>query len=163
MCLQLAGLPLCLGTDAMDLVNHQMVRFVAPVTMLATGGLGQVCQQPALGSGLGFRFRYRGPSLLALLYWPCSCCTAPWNLHCRLFSARHSILASCSLRCGLHACKQSQTLCLVQCVACSKLTLCAKLAWHTLIGSRTLLVHDGEIIGAACGHGAWPGSLRMPA
>ena len=40
--LQVCGIPICLGTDAMDIQQRRMVRFVAPVTMLATGGLGQV-------------------------------------------------------------------------------------------------------------------------
>ena len=68
MCVQLAGLPLCLGTDALDLVNHQMVRFLAPVTMLATGGLGQVgASQQSVASRL--------PSL------PCSSCSTGRQPH----------------------------------------------------------------------------------
>ena len=33
----------CLGMDVLDQRGNAMVRFVAPVTMLATGGCGQVC------------------------------------------------------------------------------------------------------------------------
>lgn len=32
----------CLGIDVLDQAKHVMSRFVAPVTMLATGGAGQV-------------------------------------------------------------------------------------------------------------------------
>lgn len=33
----------CMGVDVLDQQTMQMVRFVAPVTLLATGGAGQVC------------------------------------------------------------------------------------------------------------------------
>ncbi len=38
----LAGERYCLGLDALDQAQNVMHRFVAPVTMLATGGAGQV-------------------------------------------------------------------------------------------------------------------------
>ena len=37
-----SGVPHCLGVDVLDQKCEVMVRFVAPVTMLATGGGGQV-------------------------------------------------------------------------------------------------------------------------
>ena len=40
--LQIQGTAACLGVDALDERAMQMTRFVAPVTMLATGGAGQV-------------------------------------------------------------------------------------------------------------------------
>lgn len=39
---EVSGVPHCLGVDVLDQKCEQMVRFVAPVTMLATGGGGQV-------------------------------------------------------------------------------------------------------------------------
>lgn len=38
-----AGVPHCFGVDVLDQAADSMLRFVAPVTMLATGGGGQVC------------------------------------------------------------------------------------------------------------------------
>ena len=40
--LQVQGTPACLGVDALDERAMRLTRFVAPVTMLATGGAGQV-------------------------------------------------------------------------------------------------------------------------
>ncbi len=40
--LQVGGVQQCLGADVLDQVACSMARFVAPVTMLATGGAGQV-------------------------------------------------------------------------------------------------------------------------
>ena len=40
--LQIQGTAACLGVDALDTSAMRMTRFVAPVTMLATGGAGQV-------------------------------------------------------------------------------------------------------------------------
>lgn len=40
--LQIQGTKVCLGVDALNEGAMQMTRFVAPVTMLATGGAGQV-------------------------------------------------------------------------------------------------------------------------
>ena len=40
--LQVQGTAACLGVDALDERAMRMTRFVAPVTMLATGGAGQV-------------------------------------------------------------------------------------------------------------------------
>ncbi len=40
--LQIQGSAACLGVDALDTRAMRMTRFVAPVTMLATGGAGQV-------------------------------------------------------------------------------------------------------------------------
>ena len=43
---QVAGVKHCLGVDALDTAANAMARFVAPVTLLATGGAGQVlCPQ----------------------------------------------------------------------------------------------------------------------
>ena len=42
-----AGLRTCLGVDVLDQRNNAMTRFVAPVTMLATGGAGQARSAPA--------------------------------------------------------------------------------------------------------------------
>lgn len=39
---EIGGVQHCLGVDALDQHTHSMIRFVAPVTMLATGGAGQV-------------------------------------------------------------------------------------------------------------------------
>ena len=39
---QVAGVKHCLGVDALDTAANAMTRFVAPVTLLATGGAGQV-------------------------------------------------------------------------------------------------------------------------
>ena len=36
------GVRHCLGADVLDKKSNQMTRFVAPVTLLATGGAGQV-------------------------------------------------------------------------------------------------------------------------
>ena len=42
---QVHGVPHCFGVDVLDQRSNKMGRFVAPVTMLATGGGGQVCNQ----------------------------------------------------------------------------------------------------------------------
>ena len=39
----MGGIKHCLGVDALDTRSHTMARFVAPVTLLATGGAGQAC------------------------------------------------------------------------------------------------------------------------
>lgn len=39
---QVAGVKHCLGVDALNTAANAMTRFVAPVTLLATGGAGQV-------------------------------------------------------------------------------------------------------------------------
>ena len=44
--LQIKGTAACLGVDALDERAMRMTRFVAPVTMLATGGAGQVPISP---------------------------------------------------------------------------------------------------------------------
>ena len=44
--LQIKGTAACLGVDALDERAMRMTRFVAPVTMLATGGAGQVFISP---------------------------------------------------------------------------------------------------------------------
>ena len=40
--LQIQGTKVCLGVDALNEGGASLTRFVAPVTMLATGGAGQV-------------------------------------------------------------------------------------------------------------------------
>lgn len=51
LALQIKGTKACLGVDALDENAMRMTRFVAPVTMLATGGAGQVIlSHPALKS-----------------------------------------------------------------------------------------------------------------
>jgi L-aspartate oxidase len=40
--LQVDGVQHCLGADILDQRRQTLTRFVAPVTMLATGGAGQV-------------------------------------------------------------------------------------------------------------------------
>ena len=40
--MQVAGVKHCLGVDALNTAAGAMARFVAPVTLLATGGAGQV-------------------------------------------------------------------------------------------------------------------------
>lgn len=40
---QVDGVKTCIGADVLDQNATRMMRFVAPVTMLATGGAGQVC------------------------------------------------------------------------------------------------------------------------
>lgn len=42
LCPQVMGQTVCLGADVLDRARGAMTRFVAPVTMLATGGAGQV-------------------------------------------------------------------------------------------------------------------------
>lgn len=52
----------CLGADVMDQRSMSMTRFVAPVTMLATGGAGQVypnTTNPAVTTGDGIAMAYR--------------------------------------------------------------------------------------------------------
>lgn len=39
---EVLGVPHCLGADVLDQRSGTMSRFVAPVTLLATGGAGQV-------------------------------------------------------------------------------------------------------------------------
>ena len=71
---QVSGIPICLGTDALDLERRTMVRFVAPVTMLATGGLGQVtpascciylqglpCKQPTAAAAQSLQLHSSAP------------------------------------------------------------------------------------------------------
>ncbi|MCD6361710.1 MAG: L-aspartate oxidase [Armatimonadetes bacterium] len=52
----------CVGTDALALADFERLRFVAPVTILATGGLGQVFSvttNPAVTTGDGMAAAYR--------------------------------------------------------------------------------------------------------
>lgn len=43
---EVGGVAHCFGVDVLDQAAGSMARFVAPVTMLATGGGGQVCALP---------------------------------------------------------------------------------------------------------------------
>lgn len=56
------GVRYCLGADVLDQAALTMCRFVAPVTMLATGGAGQVypnTTNPAVSTGDGIAMAYR--------------------------------------------------------------------------------------------------------
>ncbi len=45
---QVNGQKVCMGADVLDQQAMRMIRFMAPVTMLATGGAGQVGSHAAL-------------------------------------------------------------------------------------------------------------------
>lgn len=50
------GERLCLGADVLDTAANRMTRFVAPVTLLATGGAGQaypITTNPSVATGDG--------------------------------------------------------------------------------------------------------------
>ena len=56
LCAQVNGERLCLGADVLDTAANAMTRFVAPVTLLATGGAGQaypITTNPAVATGDG--------------------------------------------------------------------------------------------------------------
>ncbi|KAL0039277.1 hypothetical protein WJX79_001159 [Trebouxia sp. C0005] len=58
----------CLGADVLDQETHTMTRFVAPVTLLATGGGGQAypnTTNPAVSTGDGMAMAYRAKALMA--------------------------------------------------------------------------------------------------
>ncbi|KAK9814166.1 hypothetical protein WJX72_001545 [[Myrmecia] bisecta] len=65
---EVSGARHCLGADVLDQQNYAMTRFVAPVTMLATGGAGQVypnTTNPSVCSGDGMAMAYRGKAAMA--------------------------------------------------------------------------------------------------
>jgi L-aspartate oxidase len=45
---QVGGIKHCLGVDALNTRSNTLMRFVAPVTLLATGGAGQARPRGAL-------------------------------------------------------------------------------------------------------------------
>ncbi|PSC69033.1 L-aspartate oxidase [Micractinium conductrix] len=58
----------CLGADVLDQQEARMTRFVAPVTMLATGGAGQVypnTTNPGVTTGDGIAMAYRAKAAVA--------------------------------------------------------------------------------------------------
>ncbi len=58
----MGGLLHCLGVDVLDQRSQVMTRFIAPVTMLATGGAGQVypnTTNPGVITGDGMAMAYR--------------------------------------------------------------------------------------------------------
>ena len=61
--LQIQGTKVCLGVDALNESGASLTRFVAPVTMLATGGAGQV------------PFSFCAQLLLQ------ACCPMLWTIH----------------------------------------------------------------------------------
>lgn len=62
------GIRYCLGADVLDQQQMRMTRFVAPVTMLATGGAGQVypnTTNPSVTTGDGIAMAYRAKAPVA--------------------------------------------------------------------------------------------------
>ncbi len=58
----------CLGADVLDQETHTMTRFVAPVTLLATGGGGQAypnTTNPSVSTGDGMAMAYRAKASMA--------------------------------------------------------------------------------------------------
>lgn len=58
----------CLGADVLDQAAHSMIRFVAPVTLLATGGAGQVypnTTNPSVSTGDGMAMAFRAKAAMA--------------------------------------------------------------------------------------------------
>lgn len=65
---QVGGSGKCLGVDVLDQVNGRMARFVAPVTMLASGGAGQVypfTTNPHVSTGDGMAMAARAKAAMA--------------------------------------------------------------------------------------------------
>lgn len=63
-----SGGPLALGADALNSATMQMKRFLAPVTMLATGGAGQVypmTTNPGVATGDGMAMAHRAKAAVA--------------------------------------------------------------------------------------------------
>lgn len=58
----------CLGADVLDQATNTMMRFVAPVTLLATGGAGQVypnTTNPSVSTGDGMAMAFRAKAVMA--------------------------------------------------------------------------------------------------
>ncbi|GAB4820924.1 hypothetical protein N2152v2_007970 [Parachlorella kessleri] len=65
---EVQGMRYCLGADVLDQTAMTMTRFVAPVTMLATGGAGQVypnTTNPTVATGDGMAMAYRARATIA--------------------------------------------------------------------------------------------------
>ncbi|KAL4457388.1 hypothetical protein ABPG75_012253 [Micractinium tetrahymenae] len=65
---EVEGVRYCVGADVLDQQEMQMTRFVAPVTMLATGGAGQVypnTTNPGVTTGDGIAMAYRAKAAVA--------------------------------------------------------------------------------------------------
>lgn len=65
---QVNGASHCLGADVLDQETNTMIRFVAPVTLLATGGGGQVypnTTNPSVTTGDGMAMAYRAKASMA--------------------------------------------------------------------------------------------------
>ena len=65
---QINGASHCLGADVLDQETNTMSRFVAPVTLLATGGGGQVypnTTNPSVPTGDGMAMAYRAKASMA--------------------------------------------------------------------------------------------------
>ncbi|KAK9846964.1 hypothetical protein WJX84_007128 [Apatococcus fuscideae] len=68
VCDRVAGAKHCLGLDVLDTHSYQMQRLVAPVTMLASGGAGQVypnTTNPHVTTGDGIAMAYRAKAVMA--------------------------------------------------------------------------------------------------
>ncbi|EIE21935.1 L-aspartate oxidase [Coccomyxa subellipsoidea C-169] len=62
------GQKVCMGADVLDQQAMRMIRFMAPVTMLATGGAGQVypnTTNPSVATGDGMAMAYRAKATVA--------------------------------------------------------------------------------------------------
>ena len=58
----------CLGADVLDQATNSMMRFVSPVTLLATGGAGQVypnTTNPSVSTGDGMAMAFRAKAVMA--------------------------------------------------------------------------------------------------
>ncbi|KAI3436422.1 hypothetical protein D9Q98_005839 [Chlorella vulgaris] len=65
---EVEGVRYCLGADVLDQHGLSMTRFVAPVTMLATGGAGQLypnTTNPGVSTGDGIAMAYRAKAAVA--------------------------------------------------------------------------------------------------
>lgn len=65
---EVEGIRYCLGMDVLDQQDDTITRFVAPVTMLATGGAGQlypVTTNPRVTTGDGIAMAYRASAAVA--------------------------------------------------------------------------------------------------
>ncbi|KAL4441044.1 hypothetical protein ABPG77_010475 [Micractinium sp. CCAP 211/92] len=65
---EVQGVRYCVGADVLDQQEMRMTRFVAPVTMLATGGAGQVypnTTNPGVTTGDGIAMAYRAKAAVA--------------------------------------------------------------------------------------------------